>query len=326
MKNTVVQVLKIALAAGLIYWLVATGKITFEPFARMLSITWLVPFVFLIILCVILTNNLRWLLLLQGQKIQTGVKETLPLTFIGLFFNLAMPGSVGGDVVKAYYIAQDQPGTKVRAVTSVLMDRVVGLYAMALIALGAVTLHFSEVRASEQLSFLAFMICMVVLGFSAFFALGFSRRIRAHSIVSKIIELPGGKTFEKIYDAIHSFREGKTQFFMGIGLSVLVQVLNIFCFWVISINLGFEEMTFGALCFIVPLGLIASALPISPAGIGVGQAVFLTLFTWYQGQETTLGPTLITVFQVGLGIWGLLGAFFYFTRKAPKEINAAELS
>jgi glycosyltransferase 2 family protein len=326
LKKQLIQILKLALAAGLIYWLIRTEKITTEPFVRLWAIPWIIPFVFGLIFVLIVINNYRWLLLLQGQKINTSVKQTLPLTFIGMFFNFAMPGAVGGDVIKAYYIAQEQPGTKLRAVTSVLMDRIVGLYAMALIALFAVITNWGAITASANLRALALFVFVIVGVFTVFFGLGFSNRVRSHRVTHRLLKgLPGGRTLEKAYDAIHSFRNGKRQFLLGILLSVVVQSLNIICFYILARALHYEDVTLGSFFFIIPLGLIATAVPISPAGIGVGQAVFLALFTWYYGHSGSLGPTLITINQVVQAMLGLIGAYFYFMRKAPPAPQTAAL-
>lgn len=316
MKKILVSVLKAGVAAALVYWLIATKKITAEPFIQLWGTPWLTFFVFAVVIFAILINNYRWLLLLQGQEIRSDVRQTLPLTFIGLFFNLAMPGSVGGDVIKAYYIAQEQPGTKLRAATSVLMDRVVGLYAMALIALVAILTHTEKIMSSVQLRPLGVFIICLSLGFTVFFILGFSDKVRTHKLTEKFLsEIPGGGLIRRIYDAIHAFRHGKKQFLWGILLSIFVQSLNILCFYIIAQTLHFENVTMGALFFVVPLGLIATAVPVSPGGVGVGQAVFLALFTWYGGIAPSLGPTLITIFQVVQAVLSLVGAALYFMRK-----------
>jgi uncharacterized protein (TIRG00374 family) len=158
---------------GLIYWLIRTEKITAAPFILMLKTPWLIPFAFGTVFLLILINNYRWQLLLEGQSIPTHVKQTLPLTFIGLFFNLAMPGSVGGDVMKAYFIAKEQPGTKLRAATTVLMDRIVGLYAMSVLALFSVLLNWSQIMSSVKLHSLAVFIFCMVAGITAFFSFWF---------------------------------------------------------------------------------------------------------------------------------------------------------
>lgn len=322
-KKILVPVLKVALASVLVYWLIHTKKITAEPFIQLWSIPWLTFFVIGTVFILIIINNYRWLLLLQGQQIQSSVRETLPLTFIGLFFNLAMPGAVGGDVIKAYYIAQDQPGTKVRAATSVLMDRIVGLYAMALIALFAILTHLDTIMSSNHLKPLALFIVCLSLGFTVFFILGFSEGIRTHDWTEKMLKkLPGGKIIERIYDAVHDYRRGKKQFLLGICLSIIVQSLSIFCFYIIGTSLHYE-ITMGALFFIVPLGLIAMAVPLSPGGVGVGQYVFLALFSWY-GLSENLGPTLITIYQVVQALLGLIGVPFYFMRKSKPTVMVLE--
>ena len=87
--------------------------------------------------------------------------------------------------------------------------------------------------------------------------------------------MPGGRLIERIYDVVHDYRRGeKNNSSFGIIISLIVQSLNIFCFYVIGTNLHYE-ITMGALFFIVPLGLIAMAsVPLSPVEWGVGQYVF----------------------------------------------------
>ena len=70
--------------------------------------------------------------------------------------------------------------------------------------------------------------------------------------------------------------------------------------------------------FVVPVGLVAMAAPISPAGIGVGQAAFLALFNMYLGYNSTVGPTAATANQIIMLMWGLFGSIFYFRRKKPQ--------
>ena len=60
------------------------------------------------------------------------------------------------------------------------------------------------------------------------------------------------------------------------------------------------------------------AVPLSPGGLGVGQYVFLALFSWY-GLSENFGPTLITIYQVVQVILGLIGVPYYFMRKTPQS-------
>ena len=49
-----------------------------------------------------------WYYLLIWQGIPTTLKAVTRVTCTGFFFNSFMPGSIGGDMVKAFYIAKDK--------------------------------------------------------------------------------------------------------------------------------------------------------------------------------------------------------------------------
>lgn len=80
-------------------------------------------------------TSLRWHMLLETLEIHIGRWRTFVLNMVGAFYNTFMPGSTGGDLVKAYY-ASRHTTHRVRAIISVVVDRVLGL--LALVILGGV--------------------------------------------------------------------------------------------------------------------------------------------------------------------------------------------
>jgi len=78
---------------------------------------------------------------------------------------------------------------------------------------------------------------------------------------------------------------------------------------------GAPDVSFSVYLFIVPIGLISTALPITPAGIGVGQAAMYYLYKLYTGFDNQIGPNALTAYQIVLFCWGLLGAYFYISKK-----------
>ncbi len=316
LKRLILNLAKLGFAAALIYWLIHSKKITLEPFVQLANSWWPIPLALGSTALMLFVNNYRWLLLLHGQGIPISQWKTLRLSFIGLFFNLAMPGSVGGDVLKAYYITREYPHAKLKVATSVLVDRLVGLYSIILLAFIAIVSNLPKVTGEPALRNLGIFIFLLFGAFNLFFLIGFSRRIRGHDFTENVLKkLPAGGKVAKIYDGVHSFRDGQKQFLIGIALSLFAQSQMITSLFIIGRHLGFE-VSFESFFFVFPVGFMAIAIPISPAGIGVGQAVFLKLFHWYNGVETAMGPTLITINQVCLAILGLMGAGFYFTHKA----------
>ncbi|MEI6634625.1 MAG: lysylphosphatidylglycerol synthase transmembrane domain-containing protein, partial [Chlamydiota bacterium] len=76
----------------------------------------------------------RWKALVEVQGIRARYGALLGFCLIGAFFNNIMPGSMGGDILKAWYCARVDHSRKAGAVSSVLADRIVGF--LSLFAIG----------------------------------------------------------------------------------------------------------------------------------------------------------------------------------------------
>src|SRR4051812_21231124 len=109
MRRFLMTLLKLALVAGLLWWLVDSGKLDFHDlgilihdpviFVGNLSL-WLAGYVLL--------GTWRWYLLLHGLDLEVSFRRALRFQLVGLFFNTAMPGAVGGDIIKAIYVIREQ--------------------------------------------------------------------------------------------------------------------------------------------------------------------------------------------------------------------------
>ncbi len=325
LKQAFVKTLKLALAVGLITWLIREGAIDFSVLKRLASPMGIVIGGALV-LVMIFVNNFRWLMLLRTQGFSTNIRKTLPLSFIGIFFNYAMPGGVGGDVVKGYYLLQDHPEKKMAGAMSIVMDRLLGLFMMITTAAAALLTSWELVIQSPQLQALALLIFALFSGFLAFFIAALSRRFGGSPAARLIFEkLPGGKLLQKVHSVLHSYRQNPMALFTAMGLSLISQFSVIIFIYLVARALELPGVPFIAYCFIVPVGLVTTSIPISPAGIGVGQVAFGFLFGLYLGQATELtkmvGATGVTAWQIVQFFWGLVGAFFYLNRGKPKSFD-----
>lgn len=322
-KNIALQLLKILFSAGIIYWLVQSGKLNFSALRNLLT-----PGIILMSAAIILMNGLltseRWRMLIKSQGINAKAWPTFKLTFIGQFFNFAMPGGVGGDVIKAYYFTRDNPGTKVVAVTSVLMDRVLGLYAMILMALIVMIYDFQHVNSVSTLMTLFWFISVLFAVFSVALVLVFSTKIYDTGVLKRVIrKLPLAEKLMKLYESLHLYGNHLPRITQVIVLSLLSQSAAILFLYMVGMVSGYSDIPAKTYFLVAPLGFMATAIPISPAGVGVGQAAFYFLFNVYTGQSTEVGPTTITAFQVASFLVSLLGAFFYMRYKRPNDMSAA---
>ena len=314
-KNIIVTTLKIAFAVGLITWIIRGGvldpaalKVAFEPKAFLVLGG--------LVLLQLLFANARWLVLLQGQGFAATTRKTFPLTLVGLFFNYAMPGSVGGDIIKGYYLAQDYPEQKLAAGVSVFMDRLIGFFVMIASGAFAILAFRDRLAHDPRLVAIGTATLLLTLAFVAILVVALSRRLQAPlRFFSKYFEkLPGHRIVEEIYRAMHSYRYRTRELFFAIFYSSINQVLLIAFFYFAANLLGEGDIPVSTFWFCIPIGLVASAVPISPAGVGVGQAVFFFLFQAALGKPAQVGAVGITLLQLFQFFFGIVGAFFYLKR------------
>jgi len=314
-KNLLIQVLKIVFSVGLIFWLVQSGKLNFKALLNLLQPQYLALAAVLVGANMYLTSE-RWRMLLQTQGHHIPSWPAFKFTMIGIFFNFAVPGGVGGDLVKAFYFAKDFPEQKMTAATSVLMDRVLGLYAMIAMALFAMIFDYQTVQSNESLRLLWTLILVLFVCATLGLGLVFSKKIYDGGHFKKLLQkLPLHDQTTKIYESLHMYGRNYKYLLSSIAISLIAQTFSILFMILAGYASGANDVAWGTYFLVAPLGFMATAIPVSPAGVGVGQAAFYFLFNVYTGHPSDLGPTTITALQVAQFIFGLLGAFFYMQRK-----------
>ncbi|WP_347358338.1 lysylphosphatidylglycerol synthase transmembrane domain-containing protein [Bdellovibrio sp.] len=323
-KKLLVQASKILFSAGIIYWLVQSGKLNFAALKNLLTPAAASVALLLVVLNLFLASE-RWRALIKSQGLQASPLKVFRLSLIGSFFNFAMPGGVGGDVIKAFYFTRENPGSKVVAVTSVLMDRVLGLFAMVLLALLVMVYDLNHILTVPTLTTLFWFILSLFFAFIVALALIFSQKIYDRSILKKIIhKLPLSEKFMKLYESMHLYGKDGKRFILVLFLSLMSQACSILFLILAGNAAGFTDIASKTYFLVAPLGYMATAIPISPAGVGVGQAAFYFLFNLYNGNTSEVGPTVITAFQVTTFVVSLSGAFFYLRIKERVSTSALE--
>jgi uncharacterized protein (TIRG00374 family) len=203
-------------------------------------------------------STLRWKLLLP---VDIGTKTLFSLYMIGSFFNTLLPGLIGGDAVKAYYLYQ-ATGKGGLSLASTFMDRYIG-FAM-LIALGIIAFPFgiSYFHGSP----VEWVLPLIVIGFvgSSFliFGLRLGKRFR---------------TLSELYEYFHSYRNKKRTLIKALLISGLVQILGISAVYILALGMG-EHIPYLACLIFLPIIILFTTLPISISGIGVREGAFVFFF------------------------------------------------
>lgn len=311
--------LKISFAAGLVSWLVLTDRFRLSELTTFLQPNHLiVGFSLLGVHLFIVSERWRFLLTTQGHMLKR--IQSWRLTLKGLFFNFAVPGGVGGDVMKAFYLQKDSGVSRAIAYSSVLIDRVIGLYTFVILALIGILIEMQQLP--NQISILSNLLLWVGLIFLALSS-GFIF-IAKVPIPDRFKDDLGikGKIF-RFSAACSLYVKQPSTLIKSIGYTVAAQMITLYFFsWFLN-DIMLEPVSWPTLFFIVPLGFMLMAIPLTPAGVGVGQAAFYFLFHTFSNKTIQSGSAVITAFQLLLFVWGLVGAFYYLTRKneLPSQID-----
>jgi hypothetical protein len=319
-----VTLLKLALAGGLIAWLIQSGRL--EP-ARVAAAArhWPLLLGIVGVLCVqILIVTWRWNLLLRTQDIRLSYRRTLSLTMIGLASTLFMPGSVGGDLVKAYYVTLDASDKRPQAVMTIFLDRLIGLLGLLTVAVAGALLNLAAVRESTVLIALATAAAVGVLLGATIFIIGALVAENGSAVVARLTRrLPLGGALWKCFLAARECRRQPAALAAAFAVTVPIHLLASFSFYLATVAVGYSGDAYGHFLFLVPLGLFATAIPVSPGGIGTGQAAFVALFAFLPGGGGSLGADACTVFQFVAMCVYMSGLWAYISRR--RDAASAEV-
>jgi len=215
---------------------------------------------------------LRWQVLIRAIGLSFTVRETLRAGFLGYLANLLPFGLVAGDSLKAVMLIHRNPRRKTEAVASVLVDRVLGLYALLLLAAIA-----SLFLPAEQLARLAEpeqtairRLCWFVEAASLISSIGLAVMLIpavTHSRLWDLLEHAPliGPILHKLVGAMRAYRRRVDLLVAAIGVSLVVHVSYVFAIWLMTLSIGIPEAhrpSAGSIFVIVPPSMIAGALPI----------------------------------------------------------------
>lgn len=245
----------------------------------------------------------RWRLLLRASGVHIPFFTLVRLHYMGFFFNTFMPGGAGGDIIKAVYVTRHS-AQKTEAATMVLIDRVVGVVGLLLMAGGVVVLDYREMRGIA----LPVGAISLVLAAAAvlFFSAPFRRMIRYQAIIAR---LPRSEILQQVDAALMSLRKKKANLFAALGLTLVLQLLEVVGVWLAGHALGLHRARFVHYLAFVPIGYLFNALPVSFGGIGLMEGAYLKLFRDAGVATATQGFMLGVVGRLLVVGWSLLGAF-----------------
>ena len=142
MKKLLVLCLKLALAFTLLFWLYDSDALDLSAFRQLAfdsRTAQLLGLNAILLFCGAILLSLRMWRLLNLLAFEVGIKEAIRVNLASMCLGLILPGLVGVDAIRATYFCLKTRDRKVDAFTCILADRIIGIYALILLAaIGAV--------------------------------------------------------------------------------------------------------------------------------------------------------------------------------------------
>lgn len=315
LKTIFINLAKFSITTGLVIWLLQSGKLDFKLLANLAN----QPLSVLLAITLSLLNltlvSYRWKSILKARsQVDIPVFGLLKINWIGQFFSSVLPGSVTGDLVKIIYVQKfESHFSKKFLFASILIDRVMGLAGLILLV-GFFSLIFSghilqsAPAMAPLLKFNHILVLLVTLAVILF--MYWHHYIR--KILTKIQALLLPKIMGQLVNLWDDLVLIRSKILKAIGLSIIIQFIGVLIFWSLISAFVDGKMDFIQAVAFLPLGLMALALPIAPSGLGVGHAIFQTLFEFSGIQN---GASLFNIyFVVSLSV-NLIGAIPYLLSK-----------
>lgn len=249
----------------------------------------------------------RWLVLMRCRGIQVSYGKAFRLTMVGLFFNFCLPGSTGGDVVKAYYAAKGST-EKPKAVMSVVFDRITGLVALLVVAAMAGVALLLDPTATEVMREVVFWLWVGMAAVAVAGMVYFSHTLRRRLGIEKLMTHWHAETLIRRIDAAaHAYRHHAGALFGALALAGLSHVFlvgaTICAGWALGIEHGLTTLS-----LTLPILIIAGSVPLTYQGLGIVEGLGLVLLE-VPGLATSnqvVGMlVLMRLYQV---LYGLLGS------------------
>jgi len=319
LRKAVVLAIKIAGVSVLFYFLFKRGMISMQA-TRQAFGQWqiLLPAMLLLVLNT-LAGVVRWQWILRAQNIHLSLWRTFQLSYIGNFFNIALPGAVSGDFVKAYYVSHEMHGRKSLAFGTILFDRVLGLSALAMVSAGAFLADFDKFRGTPlfALQFFIILAASVVVLFYAYLFLvpeGYDPLLILFRWLEARVSIFASLT--RVYETVRYYRHFKWMVCKALMMSIVVHVIVSWACMRFAYALGEPSVPMLSCMVTVPLGLLVTAIPVLPAGVGTGHVAFAYLFQLFGSQRGADVYTLLALTNIFIGALGGL-VYLRFRAKDP---------
>ena len=287
-------VLKLVVSSALLYLVLSkTGPDKVFAILKKMSIPAFISATLLYLVSQLI-STVRWRMFLP-----TGIsaRKLFSLYMIGTFFNNFLPGVIGGDAVKGYYLYRET-GKGSLSLASIFVDRYVGFMGLIAICVVAYPFGFKYFAGSR----VEWLLPLIVFGFLSSSILIFGLRIGQRM-----------RFLSEFYTYFHSYRHQKKVIGKTFALSLIIQFAGIVAVYILALGLQ-QHVPLLAFFVFLPIIILLTLIPVSISGLGVREGACVLLFGFI-GVEPSAATAISLSWFVSVAAGSLIGLVEYLKYK-----------
>ena len=313
-RKQLFNILKIIVSAGLLVFIFSSiDAQAFFKAVRQAKPAWLILAFSLVMLGVVI-RAFRWQILLEAIGVSVPLAELSAIYFIGFLFNNLLPSGLGGDAIRMLELNRhSQRGSD--AVTSVVVDRFLGLSSLQAIALVALLIDWGAAPLAVAYFTIAIFISGLIIGY-LLINRSLYATLRQHvGLFRRVTNL---KTIGNLFESFQRYPLAALgrAYVVSIFFNILLIAMNM------SIGLGLgAEASLAQYAIFVPITSLVLLIPISFAGLGVREGAYIQLFGQVGVPQEIAVAISLLVYIFGNVCTGLIGGLIYLLRSARGVVS-----
>jgi glycosyltransferase 2 family protein len=274
----------------------------------------------------VLLTFIRWWYLVRALDIPCRFRDAIRISFWGYLFNLAPLGIVGGDLVKTVMLGHEHPQHRAKALASVLVDRVIGLYILFIVASTAILLtRFWTIPGMGQICSGTFIVTVIgTVGLGVVLGPDITNG-RAGRMIGRIPRI--GPPLESLINAVRMYNRKPVVLLLSSLMTVAVHLSFAVGCYLIACGLPGNHLSLADHLVVMPLGSALGVIPIT-----IGPLEFAVDFFYANvpvaGPPIAAGQGLVValVYRLITLLIAALGTFYYFRnrREMTEVMHEAE--
>ena len=332
MRKLFITLLKVGLSAAIIGYLVwnsTQGEKNVNVFANLRDQPkdwWMLAAAWACCTAAVLLTFVRWWYLVRALDIPCRFADAIRISFWGYLLNLAPLGIVGGDLVKTVMLGHEHPQHRAKALASVLVDRVIGLYILFVVASVAILATGFWRIPESNIHWICKLTFVLTIGGAVGLAVVLGPDATEGRVIRAIGRIPRvGRPLESLINAVRMYSSKPLVLALSAVMTIGVHSLFACGCYLIARGLPGNYLSLGQHLVVMPLSAATGVLPLP---LGPFEYVLDFLYTHVpdaaidkgQGLVVALTYRLITLLIAALGIFYYLGN----RRELAEVIHEAE--